>query len=223
MTFDPKVYHDTHATLNNYISSPTALSSTMWQHSSIGLELVNEISELPAKLIIVGWISPYRLKCGPAGNHIVNGMSPLEKAKYQFHITRPAHSDLAANHEAGIANLEMLQGQVATTDQRMSMIVNDVTGKMIHFVRNIFFLRENAIPDSPHGKAVEHAPQMDDETTHWPILDEFVLHFNGIKYNFQPKVLPIFYKDNLIQPMQTNTALNGSITEIEFTMRHWKI
>lgn len=145
MTFDPKVYHDTHATLNNYISSPTALSSTMWQHSSIGLELVNEISELPAKLIIVGWISPYRLKCGPAGNHIVNGMSPLEKAKYQFHITRPAHSDLAANYEAGIANLEMLQGQVATTDQRMSMIVNDVTGKMIHFVRNIFFLRVCAI------------------------------------------------------------------------------
>ncbi|KAG1860451.1 hypothetical protein C8R48DRAFT_673683 [Suillus tomentosus] len=114
MTFDPKAYHDTHATLNNHISSPTALSSTMWQHSSTGLELVDEISELPAKLIIVGRVSPYRLKCGPVGNHIANGMSPLEKAKYQFHITRPAHSDLAADYEAGIANLEALQGQVAT-------------------------------------------------------------------------------------------------------------
>jgi hypothetical protein len=33
----------------------------------------------------------------------------------------------------------------------------------------------------------------------------------------------VFYEGNLVEPMHTNTALNGSIAEIEFTVRHWKI
>jgi hypothetical protein len=40
-----------------------------------------------------------------------------------------------------VTTLETLQNQVATTERRMSMILDDVTGKMIHFVRNVFTLR----------------------------------------------------------------------------------
>jgi hypothetical protein len=141
MTFDPKEYHDKHFTLNNHISSPNVLNSVIWQHSSNGLELINENTELPANLIVVGRISAYRLKCGPAGNHIANGMSPLEKSKYQFYVTRPAQSHLGGDFQAGVTTLETLQNQVATTERRMSMILDDVTGKMIRFVRNVFTLR----------------------------------------------------------------------------------
>ncbi|KAG2057765.1 hypothetical protein BDR06DRAFT_877609 [Suillus hirtellus] len=131
MSFDPKEYHDNHSTLNNHISSPNVLNSIIWQHSSNGLELINENTELPANLIIVGCVSAYHLKCGPAGNHIANGMSPLEKSKYQFYVTQPAHAHLGGDFQAGVTTLETLQNQVATTEQCMSMIVNDVTGKMI--------------------------------------------------------------------------------------------
>ncbi|KAG1850676.1 hypothetical protein F4604DRAFT_1934355 [Suillus subluteus] len=80
-----------------------------------------------------------------------------------FHILRPAYHDLAEDYQAGISTLEALQSQVATTKQHGSMIVEDVTGKMIRFIKNVFTLRENAIPDSPHGQAVG-ALQMDQET-----------------------------------------------------------
>ncbi|KAG1764966.1 hypothetical protein EV702DRAFT_1051186 [Suillus placidus] len=193
------------------------------KHTSSGLVLVNESSELLVNFVIVGRVSAYRLKCGPAGNHIVNGMSPLEKAKYQFHITHPSHSDLATDYQAGITNLETLQGQVATTNRGMNMILDDITEKMIRFVRNVFTLRDNAVPDSPHGQDIEGAPEMDQETTNWPIPDEFAPQYDSIKYNFQPAPLPVFYKGNLIEPTHTNTALDGSIAEIEFTVRHWKI
>jgi hypothetical protein len=83
--------------------------------------------------------------------------------------------------------------------------------------------KENAIPDSPHGQAVDNAPEMDQETSEWPIPDEFALHFDSIKHHFKPSALPVFYEGNLVEPMHTNTALNGSIAEIEFTVRHWKI
>lgn len=144
MTFDPKTYHDTHWTLSNHISSLNVLDGTIWQHGKSGLELIDENNELPVKLVTVGRVSAYRLKCGPAGNHIANGMSPLEKAKYQFHISRPAHHDLAEDYQAGISTLEALQSQVATTKHRGSMIVEDVTGKMIRFIKNVFTLRVSA-------------------------------------------------------------------------------
>ncbi|KAG1843789.1 hypothetical protein DFJ58DRAFT_34720 [Suillus subalutaceus] len=105
----------------------------------------------------------------------------------------------------------------------MSMIVDDVTGRMVRSVRNIFTLRDNAVPDSPHGPAVEEASQMDYETANWPIPDEFALHVDSIKFNLQATPLPVFYEGNLIQPIHTNTVLNGCIVEIEFTVRRWKI
>jgi len=83
--------------------------------------------------------------------------------------------------------------------------------------------KENTIPDSPHRQAANNAPEMDQETSEWPIPDEFTLHFDSIKYHFKLSALPVFYEGNLIEPMHTNTALNGSIVEIEFTVHHWKI
>ncbi|KAG1882496.1 hypothetical protein F4604DRAFT_1921684 [Suillus subluteus] len=129
-----------------------------------------------------------------------------------FHISRPTYHNLAEDYQAGISTLEALQSQVTTTKQHGSMIVEDMTGKMIQFVKNVFTL-----------KAVEGALQMDQETANWPILDEFALPFDSIKYNYKPAPLPVFYKGELIDPIHTNTALNGSIVEIEFTVCHWKI
>jgi hypothetical protein len=141
MTFDAHAYHVKNSLLSNYAASPNILNTTMWQHTDTGLEVVDPSNELPLKIFIVGRISTFRLKSGPAGNHMKNGFGSLDKAKYQLHMSRPADPELGADYNAAIANLETLQRQVATTTDIRNMVITDVTGKMIRFVRNIFTLR----------------------------------------------------------------------------------
>ncbi|KAG2750959.1 hypothetical protein P692DRAFT_20662444, partial [Suillus brevipes Sb2] len=106
--FDTHTYHVQQSTKNNYAASPNFVETTSWQHTSTGLEVV-DADEQPFTAIIVGRASAYRLKCGPGGNHFDSGLSPLEKAKYQFHLSRPANPELGADFTAGIKNLEELQ------------------------------------------------------------------------------------------------------------------
>jgi len=140
MSFDAHAYHVEKSQVKNYLASPNVLNSTMWQHTSTGVEVVNEEDLLAFTGIMVGRVSPFRLKCGPEGNHINGNVSPLEKSKYQFHITRPANRELAADYQAALSNLEALQNQVGRTHQHRNMIVDDVTGKMVRCVRNVFFI-----------------------------------------------------------------------------------
>jgi hypothetical protein len=138
--FDAHSYHVNHSNQSSYAGSHNFLASTTWQHTSTGLEVVNSDEE-PYVATIVGRISAYRLKCGPAGNHFDSGMSPLEKAKYQFYISRPANAELGADFIAGINNLEALQNQVGKTGVHKNMIYADVTGKMLRFAHNVFIAR----------------------------------------------------------------------------------
>jgi hypothetical protein len=139
-TFDPHVYHLANITKNNYAASTNFVNSTAWQHNETGLEVVNSDEE-PLIAIIVGRALAYRLKCGPEGNHFAKGSSPLEKAKYQFHICRPSNPELAADFTAGIQHLQTLQNEVGKTGDHKNMIVEDVTGKMLRFATNFFMTR----------------------------------------------------------------------------------
>jgi hypothetical protein len=105
-----------------------------------GLEVVNEDEE-PFIATIVGRASAYHLRCGPAGNHFGGGITPLEKAKFQFYICRPVNVELGADFTAGVNNLETLQNQVGKTKEHKNMVVEDVTGKMIRFATNVFTTR----------------------------------------------------------------------------------
>lgn len=138
-------------------------------------------------------------------------------------MSRPADADLAKDYNAAIAAMETLQKQVATTKDQRNMVITDVTGKMIRFVRNVFELRENVVPDSPNGRAAQNATKMDQETENWEMPEEFAKEFEGIKYHYRAERLPVYYEDVLIQPGQVNEVLNGAIVEVEFTMRHWRI
>jgi hypothetical protein len=129
MSFDAHAYHIEKSRLTNYLASPNVLNSTIWQHTSTGLEVVNEEDLLPFTGIVVGRVSAFRLKCGPEGNHINGGVSPLDKSKYQFHITRPANRELAEDYQSAIGTLEALQNQVGRTVQHKNMVIDDVTGK----------------------------------------------------------------------------------------------
>ncbi|KAG1887384.1 hypothetical protein F4604DRAFT_1900255 [Suillus subluteus] len=174
-------------------------------YSSSGLELINGSSEIPAKLVLVYRLSAYSLKCGPAGNHIANGMSPLEKTNI---------SSISLDPPILILQWTTKQSAPWRRCKTKSSPQND---------GECYVLKNNVVPDSPHGPAVEEASQMDYETANWPIQDEFALHVDSIEYNFQATPLPVFYDGNLIQPIHTNTALNCCIVEIEFTVRRWKI
>ncbi|KAG1847829.1 hypothetical protein DFJ58DRAFT_843043 [Suillus subalutaceus] len=134
--FDAHSYHVKHSNISSYAASPNFITSTVWQHTLTGLEVVNEDEE-PFLATIVGRASAYHLRCGPAGNHFSGGMSPLEKTKFQFHICRPVNPELGADFTAAINNLETLQNQVGKTKEHKNMIVEDVTGKMMRFASNV--------------------------------------------------------------------------------------
>ncbi|KAG1725058.1 uncharacterized protein EDB91DRAFT_1087240 [Suillus paluster] len=172
---------------------------------------------------IVGRVSPYRLKCTPSGNHFTGGMSPLAKAKYQFHITRPVDHELSVDYLAGVRNLEILQEEVSKTGNHKNMVIDDYTGKMIRFVKNIFTVRDRTIPDSPHGEAADNAPKMDDETKNWPIPDEFAHDFDGLKYSMAAELLPLYHEGHLVEPRHANQIINGAIVEVQFSIQHWRI
>ncbi|KAG1859734.1 hypothetical protein F4604DRAFT_1588702, partial [Suillus subluteus] len=131
MDFDAHTYHLQHSTLNNYLASSQFANCAIWQHSTTGLEVVNELDLLPMVCTIVGRVSPYCLKCTPSGNHFAGGASPLTKAKYQFNITRPAHHELVADFLAGVHNLKALQEEVGKTGNYRNMVTDDYTGKML--------------------------------------------------------------------------------------------
>jgi hypothetical protein len=141
MPFNAHSYHVEHLQSTNYLASSTIMDSTMWQHTSTGVELVNETDLSPFTGILVGRVSPFRLKCGPAGNHFDSNISSLAKGKYQFHLCRPADHDLAMDYQAAISTMEALQNQVARTNQRKNMIIDDVTGKLVRCTMNIFTKR----------------------------------------------------------------------------------
>ncbi|KAG2741364.1 hypothetical protein P692DRAFT_20668848, partial [Suillus brevipes Sb2] len=109
MSFNAHAYHTQKIHVANYLASPRVLESTLWQHTSNGFEVANQEDQSPFIGILVGRVSPFRLKCGPAGNHIKKEVSPLAKAKYQFHLTRPADHELGMDFDAGISVLEALQ------------------------------------------------------------------------------------------------------------------
>ncbi|KAG1836947.1 hypothetical protein DFJ58DRAFT_734644 [Suillus subalutaceus] len=242
--FDAHSYHIKHSNISSRQAfkykqlSPNFIASTAWQHTLTGLEVVNEDEE-PFLATIVGRTSTYHLRCGPAGNHFSGGMSPLEKTKFQFHICRPVNPELGADFTAAINNLETLQNQVGKTKEHKNMIVEDVTGKMMHFASNVFMtrvrieyatdkeaqntLQDEIVPDSPHGQNALNAPKMDEETRDWPIPDELVKEFDALKYKFEVHHLPLYHEDHLVQPIHANEILNGAMVEVQFHIQHWRI
>lgn len=223
MSFDPVAYHTTQSANSKYAASQNLTPSTTWQHTATGLELIDNDNEEPFVATIVGRVSALRLKCGPGGNHFPNGAAPLAKAKYQFHICKPANKELGEDYLAGIHNLEILQHQVAQSNDRRNMIIQDVTGKMLRFTKNVFVPRDTPIPDSPHGQANKDAPVMDDETKNWPIPDEFGTEFDTLKYSMRANPLPLYHDNHLVDPVHANEIMNGAMVEVQFSVQHWHI
>ncbi|KAG1802346.1 uncharacterized protein BJ212DRAFT_1304883 [Suillus subaureus] len=103
------------------------------------------------------------------------------------------------------------------------MIIEDVTGKMLRLATNVFVTQDELLPDSPHRQRAENAPEMDEETKNWLILDDFAKDFNTIKYKFAAHPLPLYHNDHLVQPEHANEILNGAIVEVQFHIQHWHI
>jgi hypothetical protein len=64
---------------------------------------------------------------------------------------------------------------------------------------------------------------MDEETRNWPIPAEFADEFDGIKYNYEADLLPLYHDGHLVEPSDTNAVINGAIVEVHFGIRHWRI
>ncbi|KAG1734056.1 uncharacterized protein EDB91DRAFT_1251101 [Suillus paluster] len=206
MAFDTHTYHIEHSSAHGYAASPHFSNARMWQHSSTGLEVVNESDLSPFIATIVGRVSPYCLKCTPSGNHFTG-----------------ADHELSVDYLARVRNLEILQAEVGKTGNHKNMVIDDYTGKMIRFIKNIFTVCDRTIPDSPHGEAAENAPKMDDETKNWLIPDEFAHNFDGLKYSMAAEPLPLYHEGHLVEPRHANQIINGTIMEVQFSIQHWCI
>ncbi|KAG1774802.1 hypothetical protein EV702DRAFT_1199899 [Suillus placidus] len=140
-----------------------------------------------------------------------------------FHLTRPADHELAVDYDAGIATLEALQKRVERSGICKNMIIEDVTGKMIRLVKNVFVKQEKVVPDSPHGMSVEDAPRMDNETRDWPIPENFAIELDKIKYGYEAEPLPLYHDGHLVEPSHANDVINGAMVEVHFGILHWHI
>ncbi|KAG1720435.1 hypothetical protein EDB19DRAFT_1835988 [Suillus lakei] len=103
------------------------------------------------------------------------------------------------------------------------MIVEDITGKMIHFTKSVFMPRDIMIPNSPHGQAAVDAPVMDEETNNWAIPDDFSKDFNTLKYRMKADPLPLYHENHLINPMHMNKIISSALVEVQFSLQHWHI
>ncbi|KAG2113590.1 uncharacterized protein F5147DRAFT_789267 [Suillus discolor] len=223
MSFNSHAYHVEKMLLPNYLASPGVLNTTTWQHTETGLELAKKTDQTPFIGIIMGHVSPFRLKCGPVGNHMNSDVSPLLKSKYQFHLCCPADHELGMDYETSISVLDVWQKQVGKSGECKNMLIEDVMGTMLRCVKSIFNMREDTVPNSPHGQSVENTPQMDEETRNWPVPDQFASEFDEIKYNYQVIPLPLYHDGHLVEPSMANEAINGAIVEVQFHIHHWKI
>jgi hypothetical protein len=138
MLFNVHAYYAQKLHVPNYLTAHGVLDSLMWQYTSNRFGVTNKTNFSPFIGIFVGCVTPFCLRCGPAGNHINKNVSLLNKAKYQLHLTCPVDHEFSAYYQAAIAVLDTLENQVATSYEFKNMISKDMSGKMIQMVRNVF-------------------------------------------------------------------------------------
>lgn len=64
---------------------------------------------------------------------------------------------------------------------------------------------------------------LDDTTAHWPIPNDMREELGRLMGTYAAQPLPVFKDNNYVPPPAVNAALKGSLVEVHFSLKHYRI
>ncbi|KAH9055121.1 hypothetical protein EDB83DRAFT_2225435, partial [Lactarius deliciosus] len=162
---------------------------------------------------VVGRVLPTHLDCGPRGNFSNQGFGSLQTSKFQLHIGKPLGTVFAADFDKAVANFTTIQRLKASTGKSVNFIVFDANDTNLRFARNVYEKRV---------AASEEEESVDSDTEQWPVPAELRSQLDGIKHEYRVAPLHVFKNnEQFVEPSNVNDALEESLIEIRFELRHY--
>ncbi|KIK91579.1 hypothetical protein PAXRUDRAFT_149183 [Paxillus rubicundulus Ve08.2h10] len=138
MLFNSTQYRETVACKTNYAARPSLANNLEWRPDGMGHAVFQKDEDDPFTTIVIGKVVDYRLNAGPGGTFLNPDFGPIQKAKYQFYLTRPVDAAFREDFDRTYAFLDGLQNTITKGQNKKNMLINEAGGKMIRFSRNIF-------------------------------------------------------------------------------------
>ncbi|EDR02455.1 uncharacterized protein LACBIDRAFT_332326 [Laccaria bicolor S238N-H82] len=195
---------------SQYCASPNWNSRVGWANSKSGQILVDAKSGDEMFCIVVGTVSETRFKMGPIGNYNPE-FNKLKDAKYTFGLDEPTNPDFRPDWATAVKALENAENLIqGTKDHR-------------HFIEKIGNLRSLRLSARV---LQEKDPGVSDEIklSHWPAPPEY--HDALADLEDTHTVAPLMAyneKESQILPEELPSVLKGTLVEVTFTLRHYRI
>lgn len=124
-------------TLRNYVATAAFMNHIAWKQDGSGHVLVDKADRDEKVCVVVGKVLDYRLNCTPIGNYRAE-YPPLSKAKFQFTLAKPNEAALVKDFDDAVKTLNKAQGTIASTKDRLNMLINDGSENNIRFTAPVF-------------------------------------------------------------------------------------
>ncbi|KAH8976894.1 hypothetical protein EDB92DRAFT_2120527 [Lactarius akahatsu] len=213
-------------------SATSAFSSAVsWRCDRYGDVLVDQKTRGNAVASVVGRVLPTHLDCGPRGNFSNLGFGSLQTSKFQLHVGKPFGTVFVSDFDKAIANFTTIQRSKAPTGKCVNFIVFDVKDTNLRFARSVYEKRPGTVAvlggedvSDLQGSAegVLDKDSVDSDTEHWPVPEELRAQLDGIKHRYRVAPLHVFKSNGqFVEPLDVNDALEESLVEIRFELRHY--
>ncbi|KAF7970488.1 hypothetical protein HWV62_23855 [Athelia sp. TMB] len=112
--------------LDHYVSRPGFLASVGWARMDNADVLVDSTTKNIAVLIVVGKANHTKMRCGPVGSFASdNPYGTLDKAKFQFTISRPDKPVMACEYDKAYRILDLMQKNISKTNKQEHFLEED--------------------------------------------------------------------------------------------------
>lgn len=138
LPFDSVTYCISLEKLRNYVATVAFISNIGWKPDGFGHLLINKHSREETICIMVGKVSSSRLFTGLIGNHNPQFGQPLNKAKFQFHLTTPNEPAFIHDFNAGVVALKKAQDATQSGGESTYMIYGEGASVCIRFSSGVF-------------------------------------------------------------------------------------
>ncbi|KAH9037778.1 hypothetical protein EDB85DRAFT_1934385 [Lactarius pseudohatsudake] len=214
-----------------YSSTSAFCSALSWRSDRYGNVLVDQKTRGNAVASVVGRVLPSHLDCGPRGNFSNLGFGSLQTSKFQLHLGKPFGTVFAADFDKAVSNFMSIQRLKALTGKCVNFLVFEGKDTNLRFARAVYDKRPRTIgaiggddvsnsPGSGEGESEEDS--VDSDTEHWPVPEELRTQLDGIKHEYRVAPLHVFKSNgDFVEPLDVNDALQESLVEIRFELRHY--
>ena len=123
---------------SSYGASPVFISGVGWQDENWGHVVVNKTTKEKMVISVVGRILNLRLFVTPNGNYTSDRYGDFSAAKFHFLLAKPIDTPFDNDFDIVLEHLEKIQSEVASTPNRLNLIVPGAGSNNLRFTRNVF-------------------------------------------------------------------------------------